>query len=70
MNFDDELNEEKVDFFVFELQFFEQVACCLTSCNFLTDDSQCQLKNADVFFYLFKQAAIWLAVCLTTYTER
>lgn len=49
---------------------FEQVACCLTTCNFLTDDSQCQLKNADVFFYLFKQAAIWLAVCLTTYTER
>ena len=49
MNFDDELNEEKVDFFVFELQLFEQVACCLTSCNFLTDDSQSQLKNADFF---------------------
>ena len=49
MNFDDELNEEKVDFFVFELQLFEQVACCLTSYNFLTDDSQSQLKNADFF---------------------
>ena len=49
MNFDDELNEEKMDFFVFELQLFEQVACCLTSCNFLTDDSQSQLKNADFF---------------------
>lgn len=70
MNVDDELNEEKVDSFVFELQLFEQVACCLTSCNFLTDDSQSQLKNTDVFFYLFKQAIIWLAVCLTTYTER
>ena len=70
MNVDDALNDEKVDSSAFVLQLFEQVACCLTSCNFLTDDSQCQLKNADVFFYLFKQAAIWLAVCLTTYTER
>ena len=54
MNFDDELNEEKVDSFVFELQLFEQVACFLTSCNFLTDDSQSQLKNADVFVLLIQ----------------
>lgn len=54
MNFDDELNEEKVDSFVFELQLFEQVVCCLTSCNFLTDDRQSQFKNADVFFLLIQ----------------
>ena len=54
MNFDNELNEKKVDSFVFELQLSEQVACCFTSCNFLTEDRQSQFKTGDVFVLLIQ----------------